>query len=85
MNHNENDNYELIQNVYFYQFVNVEHENLLYVIDEYSIFQLNLNVVVLFHVSNHYQSNDAIDFHHNNLLMDIFKRRKKIISNKKKR
>jgi len=75
MNHNENENYELIPNVYFYRFVNVEHENLLYVIDESVIVQLNLNVVVLFLVSNHYQSNDANDFLHNNLLMDIFKRK----------
>jgi hypothetical protein len=77
MNHNENENYELILNVYFYRFVNVEHENLLYEIDEYVIVQLNLNVVVLFLVSNHYLSNDANDFPHNNLLMDIFKRKQK--------
>ena len=75
MNHNENDNYELILNVYFHRFVNVVHENLWYEIDEYEIVQLNLNVVVVFHVSNHYQSNDANDFLHNNLLMDIFKKK----------
>ncbi len=72
MNHNENENDELIPNVYFDQFVNVVHENLWYVIDEYEIVRLNWYVVVLFHVSNHYQSNDAIDFLHNNWLMDIF-------------
>lgn len=77
MNHNENDNYVLIPNVYFHQFLNVEHENLLYVIDELMIVQLYLNVVVLFHVSNHYRSNDANDFLHNNLLMDIFNKREK--------
>ena len=74
MNHNENENYGSVQNVYFHRFVNVEHENLLYVIDEYEIVQLDLNVVVLFHVSSRYQSNDANDFLHNNFLKDIFKR-----------
>jgi hypothetical protein len=41
MNHNENENFEYILNVYFHRFVNVVHENLWYVIDEYVIFQLD--------------------------------------------
>ena len=52
MNHNENDIYELIRNVYFHRFVNVEHENLLDVIDEFVLVQLYLYVVVLFLVAN---------------------------------
>jgi hypothetical protein len=35
MNHNENEIDVNIQDVYFDQFVNVVHENLLYVIDEF--------------------------------------------------
>jgi hypothetical protein len=35
MNHNENDIFVKVLNVYFDQFVNVVHENLLYVIDEF--------------------------------------------------
>ena len=46
MNHNENDIDVNILNVYFDRFVNVVHENLLYVIDEFEHIQQDLYVVV---------------------------------------
>jgi hypothetical protein len=83
MNHNENEIVGDILNVYFVRFVNVEHENLWYVIDEFEHFRLYLYVVVLFLVANHYLSNDAIDSLYNNLLKDIWKQR--LLKSKEKR
>lgn len=73
MNHNENDSYESIANVYFHRFANVEHENLWDANNEHGIVRWDWDVVVELHVSNRCRSNDANDFLHNNLLMDIFK------------
>ena len=52
MNHNENEIVVNIHNVYFDRFVNVVHENLWYVIDEFEYVQQDLYVVVWFLVAN---------------------------------